>query len=249
VTDDLYSLDGRVAIVTGSGQGIGLEIARLLAESGAHVAVCDIADNPPDAMEQWAGQAAYFRCDVSDPSSVDGMVAQVVERFAGLHILVNNAGIAIDGLLMRTKQQDWERTLQVNLTGAFNCCRAASRHLLKAKESGRLVSISSVVGEQGNAGQVAYAASKAGLLGLTRTLAREFAGRGVTVNAVAPGFIATRMTDDHVQGEVREKLLASIPLGRIGASRDVAEAVRFLCLPAAAYITGQVLRVNGGLYM
>jgi len=248
MTAEKGPLDGRVAMVTGAAQGIGLEIARLLAGSGAVVALTDLSADPPAAVDGIAG-AAYFQCDVSDAKSIDSAVSAVVERFGALHILVNNAGIAIDGLLMRMKPSDWEKTLAVNLSGAYHCCKAAVRHLLKARESGRIVNISSVVGEQGNVGQVAYSASKAGLLGVTRTLARELASRGVTVNAVAPGFIATAMTDEHVQGENREKLLASIPLGRIGTTSDVAEAVRFLCLPAAAYITGQVLRVNGGLYM
>lgn len=242
-------LAGRVAVVTGAAQGIGFEVARLLRESGATVAVCDLAAEAPASLGQLGDGAEYFSCDVSDPAAVERCFAAVVERCGGMHILVNNAGIAIDGLLMRVKQADWDKTLAVNLTGAFNCCKAAVRQLLRAKDAGRIVNISSVVGEQGNTGQIAYAASKAGLLGLTRTLARELAGRGTTVNAVAPGFIATQMTDDHVQGENRDRLLAAIPLGRIGSPVDVAQAVRFLCLPAASYITGQVLRVNGGMYM
>ena len=235
-------------MVTGAAQGIGRAVAAALGRIGARVALCDVAESADDAVAG-AGDAAYFRCDVSDQEQVDATVKAIVARFGSLDILVNNAGIAIDGLLMRTRPSDWSRVLQVNLDGAFLCTRAASRHLLKARENGRIVNIASVVGEQGSAGQVAYAASKAALLGVTKTLAREFAGRGVTVNAVSPGFIETQMTRDHVQGERREQLLAAIPLSRIGTPEDVAGAVRFLCEPAAAYVTGQVIRVNGGLYM
>ncbi|MBK8482217.1 MAG: 3-oxoacyl-ACP reductase FabG [Proteobacteria bacterium] len=249
LTASSKDLEGRTALVTGGAQGIGLETAKLLAAAGARLAICDLAESGEAALQAVGGTAAYFRCDVSDADAVERTVAAVVERFGTLDILVNNAGIAIDGLLLRLKREDWARTLDINLSGAFYFCKAAARHLLKARSGGRIVNISSVVGEQGNAGQVAYSASKAGLIGLTRSLARELAGRGVTVNAVAPGFIATRMTDDHVQGENRERLVAAIPLGRIGEPRDVADAVRFLCGPGAAYITGQVLRVNGGLYM
>ncbi len=239
----------RVALVTGAAQGIGRAIACTLGRSGATVALCDVVPQADDALAEVPSSSAYFRCDVTNMSEVEATAKAVVERFGGLHILVNNAGIAIDGLLLRTKTEDWNRVLGVNLSGAFNCARAATKYLLKAKDQGRIINISSVVGEQGNAGQVAYAASKAGLLGVTKTLAQELAGRGITVNAVSPGFIETKMTIEHVQGERREKLLAAIPLGRIGTPQDVAEAVLFLCSDAAAYITGQVLRVNGGLYM
>lgn len=238
-------LQDRVAMVTGAAQGIGRAIADKLARMGAKVACCDLVQ--PEG--ELPTEAAFFECDVTNRDQVEATVKAVVERFGGLHILINNAGIAIDGLLMRTKPEDWDRVLQVNLTGAFTCAKAAARHLLKAKEAGRIIHISSVVGEQGNTGQVAYSASKAALLGVTKTLAQELAGRGITVNAVSPGFIETRMTEQHVQGELRQQLLAAIPLGRIGAPEEIAEAVGFLCSPAASYITGQVLRVNGGLYM
>ena len=175
---DSQMLDGRVAVVTGGTHGIGLETAKRLSESGARVAVCSRAESGESALQHIPGEAAYFCCDVSNAEAVDRMIAGVVERFGALHILVNNAGIAIDGLLLRTKAADWQRTLDINLTGAFHCAKAAARHLLRAKEAGRIVNISSVVGEQGNAGQAAYSASKAGLFGLTRSLARELASRG-----------------------------------------------------------------------
>ena len=245
--------DKRVALVTGASRGIGRAIAVALGRDGLFVVVNDTANEAAaaetlQAILQAGGEGALSRFDVSDAAAVDAAVKQIAADHGRLDVLVNNAGIAIDGLLLRTKKEDWQRTLDVNLSGAFHCCKAASRHLLKAAE-GRIVNISSVVGEQGNAGQVSYAAAKAGLIGLTRTLARELASRGITVNCVTPGFIETDMTAAHVQGEAREALLKQIPLGRIGAAEDVAEAVRFLVSPRASYITGQVVRVNGGLLM
>ena len=241
---------GRVALVTGASRGIGRAIAAALAEDGLFVVV-NYTSNEAAAAETLArvkekGQGALARFDVSDAAAVDAAIKQIATEQGRLDVLVNNAGIAIDGLLLRTKKEDWQRTLDVNLSGAFHCCKAASRYLLKA-EAGRIVNISSVVGEQGNAGQVSYAAAKAGLIGLTRTLARELASRAVTVNCVTPGFIETDMTAAHVQGDNRDALLKAIPLGRIGTPEDVAEAVRFLVSPRASYITGQVVRVNGGL--
>jgi 3-oxoacyl-[acyl-carrier protein] reductase len=174
-------------------------------------------------------------------------VARVVAELGGLQILVNNAGVSIDALLLRANPTDFARLLDINLKGAFHCCKAASRHILKARADGRIINLSSVVGEQGNAGQSMYAAAKAGVLGLTRSLARELAPRGVTVNAVTPGFIDTDMTTAALQGDARTALLGQIPLGRIGLPQEVAEAVAFLAAPAASYITGHTMRVNGGL--
>jgi 3-oxoacyl-[acyl-carrier protein] reductase len=242
-----------VALVTGASRGIGRAIAESLAKDGLYVVV-NYTANEAAAAETLAavkaagGDGSLSRFDVADAAAVDAAIKQLASERGRLDVLVNNAGIAIDGLLLRTKKEDWQRTLDVNLSGAFHCCKAASRYLLKA-EAGRIVNISSVVGEQGNAGQVSYAAAKAGLIGLTRTLARELASRAITVNCVTPGFIETDMTQAHVQGENREALLKQIPLGRIGKAEDVAECVRFLVSPAASYITGQVVRVNGGLLM
>jgi 3-oxoacyl-[acyl-carrier protein] reductase len=243
--------DKRVALVTGASRGIGRAIAQALAADGLFVVVNYTANEAAAtdtlaALQQKGGTGALSRFDVADAAAVDAAIKQLAAEQGRLDVLVNNAGIAIDGLLLRTKKEDWQHTLDVNLTGTFHCCKAAASHLLKS-ETGRIVNISSVVGEQGNAGQVSYAAAKAGLIGLTRTLARELASRAITVNCVAPGFIDTDMTAAHVTGEAREALLKQIPLGRIGSSEDVAEAVRFLVSPRASYITGQVLRVNGGL--
>jgi 3-oxoacyl-[acyl-carrier protein] reductase len=242
-------LKDSVAMVTGGARGIGLSIAKELGAAGAIVAICDLPESADEAVAAIPSGAAYFRCDVTDRESVDATVSAIVERFKHLDILINNAGIAIDGLILRTRPEQWAKVLDVNLNGAFYCLRAAARHLLKARQKGRVVNISSVVGEAGNPGQVSYSASKAALLGVTRTLALEFATRGITVNAVAPGFIETQMTAEHIQGEARDKLLSSIPMGRMGQPEDVAAAVRYLCSPAAGYVTGQVIRVNGGLYM
>lgn len=248
------ALNGRVALVTGASRGIGRAIARLLAQRGATVAVNfaaneDAARSLCDEIVGEGGTARPYGFDVADSAAVDAGVQRIVAELGGLHILVNNAGISIDALLMRASSADFQRVLDVNLKGAFHCSKAAARHLLKAKADGRIINISSVIGEQGNAGQAMYAAAKAGLLGLTRSLAREFASRGITVNAITPGFFETDMTAASVQGDARDALLKQIPLGRIGRPEEVAEAVAYLAAPAAAYVTGQVLAINGGLRM
>ena len=249
------ALEGKVALVTGGSRGIGKAIAIALGARGAHVVVSyqareDAAREVAAAVDSAGGKGSVLGFDVGVPEAVDAGVKQAAELGGGkLDILVNNAGVAVDGLIMRLKDADFRRAIDVNLGGTFSACRAASRFLLKAKESGRIINLTSVVGEMGNGGQAAYAAAKAGIIGLTKTLARELASRGITVNAVSPGFIETDMTAAHVTGENREKLVAGIPLGRIGAANDVAACVSFLAGPDAGYITGQVVRVNGGLYM
>jgi 3-oxoacyl-[acyl-carrier protein] reductase len=247
-----WTLAGKVALVTGASRGIGRATALLLAARGASVAI-NYAGNEAAARAVEAsitaegGRALVVGFDVSDPAAVDRGVDAVVKGLGALHILVNNAGISIDALLMRASPEDLARTLDVNLKGAFYCSKAASRPLLRARADGRIINVTSVIGEQGNAGQAMYAASKAGLIGLTKSLARELAPRGVTVNAVAPGFIATDMTDAAIKADARDALLKQIPLARIGGAEEIAEAIAFLAAPAASYITGHVLRVNGGL--
>jgi 3-oxoacyl-[acyl-carrier protein] reductase len=243
----------RVAIVTGASRGIGRAIAESLAADGIFVAINYTANEAAAAdvlrsIEEKGGKGSLLRFDVSEGDAVEAAVKGIAAEHGRLDVIVANAGIALDALLLRAKKDDWARTLDVNLTGAFHLCKAAARYLLKS-DAGRIVTISSVVGEQGNAGQVAYAAAKAGLIGMTKTLARELASRAITVNCVAPGFIETDMTQKHVSGDAREQLMKQIPLGRIGTAADVADAVRFLVSPGASYVTGQVIRVNGGLLM
>jgi 3-oxoacyl-[acyl-carrier protein] reductase len=247
-------LDGRVAVVTGASRGIGRAIAVALGRQGATV-VLNYASN-----EEAAGQAAEAvravgatattkRFDVADAGAVDAAFKEIVAAEGGLHILVNNAGVAVNMLMLGAKDADWKRAIDVNLNGTFHCVRAALRALMKAKDAGRIVNITSITGEIGSAGQGAYVAAKAGVIGLTKTLAREYASRGITVNAVSPGYIDTDMTATELPAERRAELLKAIPLGRVGKPEDVAAAVAYLAGPAAAYVTGQVLRVNGGLFM
>ena len=243
-------LMGQTALVTGASRGIGKAVALELAAAGATVAVNYANSNAgADAVvaeiTAKGGSAYAVQADVSQEEEVNALVEAVIKRSGSLDVLVNNAGITRDGLLMRMKTSDWQAVINLNLTGVFLCTRAVTRPMLKQKR-GRIVNITSVVGLMGNAGQANYAAAKAGVIGFTRSSAKELASRGITVNAVAPGFIATDMTKD-LQAEA---LLAAIPLGRYGEVAEVAGAVRFLAAdPAAAYITGQVLQVDGGLLM
>jgi 3-oxoacyl-[acyl-carrier protein] reductase len=246
-------LSGRVAIVTGGSRGIGKACALLLAQRGARVVVnytqqAQAAEEVAAAITSAGGQAVVRQFDVSQSSQVSAAIKALAGELGRIDILVNNAGVAVDGLAMRIKDDDWHRALSINLSGSFYLCREAMRYLLKSP-AGRIINLTSVVGEMGSTGQVAYTAAKSGILGLTRTLARELGKRGVTVNAVSPGYIDTDMTRASVSEENQKKLAEMIPLGRVGTAADVAETVGFLASDAAAYITGQVLRVNGGLYM
>ena len=254
------ALQGKVALVTGASQGIGRAIALALGGRGAKVIVNFLPDaggstRADDAravaaeVESAGGQGATIGFDVASSSAVADAIKAIGVEHKQLDILVNNAGIAINGLIMRFTDEQWSKTLQVNLNGAFYATRAAAPLLLRAKDSGRIINLASVVGEMGNGGQAAYAASKAGIIGLTMSTARELASRGVTCNAVAPGYIDTAMTADHLPDAARAKLMEQIPLARIGRADDVADAVAFLAGPQASYITGQVIRVNGGLLM
>ncbi|MDQ3366907.1 MAG: 3-oxoacyl-ACP reductase FabG [Myxococcota bacterium] len=248
------ALTGKVALVTGASRGIGRAIAIALGRRGAKVVINyasreDAAREAAAAVEAVGGVAVIAGFDVANSAAVTDAIKAIGKEHGGLDILVNNAGVAVNGLLMRFSDEQWAKTLNTNLGGAFHCTRAAATLLLKAKEAGRIINITSVVGEQGNGGQAAYSASKAGLIGLTMSTARELSSRGVTCNAVAPGFIETDMTAEHLPEAQRAKLLEQIPLGKIGRADDVGDAVAFLAGPEAAYITGQVLRVNGGMLM
>jgi 3-oxoacyl-[acyl-carrier protein] reductase len=242
-------LEGKVALVTGGARGIGREIALSLADAGARIAIIDvIADSAKATADELPGEGhAGFICDVVDSGQVQSTVEEVEESVGPIHVLVNNAGITRDNLIMRMKDEEFDQVIAVNLKGPFNFIKSTSRGMMKRRE-GAIVNIASVVGLMGNAGQANYAASKAGLIGLTKTVAREFASRGVRCNAIAPGFIQTAMTDALNEAQ-RAELQARIPLGELGTAADVAGAVRFLVGPAARYITGQVLTVDGGMVM
>ena len=241
----------RVAVITGASRGIGRSIALALAAKGAIIVAVDMDQAATDAIVaelQAAGSKALAVVgNVTVPADVERMIDAAVGAFGRVDILVNNAGITRDGLLMRMKDEDWDAVLGVNLKGAFLCTRAAFKVMSKQRY-GRIINIASVVGQMGNAGQANYCASKAGLIGLTKSNARELAKRSITVNAVAPGFIATAMTDA-LSEKVRDELTAQIPLERLGSADDIANAVVFLASEASAYITGHVLSVNGGMYM
>jgi 3-oxoacyl-[acyl-carrier protein] reductase len=249
----MRELEGRVALVTGASRGIGRAIAIALGARGARVIVNytaneSAANDTAAAVSAAGGSGVVKRFDVSDAGAVDAAIKEIAAE-GGLHILVNNAGVAVNALTLGAKDADWKRSLDVNLTGTFNCTRAALRPLLKAKDAGRIINITSITAETGSAGQAPYVAAKAAVIGLTKTWAREYASRGITVNAVSPGYIDTDMTATELPAARREELVKSIPLGRVGSPEDVAAAVAYLASPAASYVTGEVLRVNGGLLM
>ena len=246
------ALAGRVALVTGASRGIGRAIAGTLAQQGAKVVInClrSVAEAEESAIKIRAegGTAQVLPFDVTDAAQVRAAVSDIVDQHGRLDILVNNAGLSVNALLPRLREEDWARVLATNLTGTFNCAKAAVRPMLRARY-GRIVNVTSVVAEMGNAGQAAYGAAKAGVGGMTRSLAREISGRGVTVNGVAPGLIETEMTADLPEA-LREEYLRLIPVGRMGTRGEVAALVAFLCGSEAGYITGQVIGINGGLYM
>ena len=244
-------LKGKVAIVTGGAQGIGKSIATRLAQAGANLVIADVmeevAKSTAQEISQKGNEAISIKVDVSSLSSVEEMVKKTLDKFGRIDILVNNAGITRDGLVMRMKEEDWDLVLDINLKGAFNCIKTVSPIMMKQK-SGKIVNIASIVGIIGNIGQANYSASKAGLIALTKTCARELASRRINVNAVAPGFIQTSMTE-RLPLQVREKLSSQIPFGEIGKPEDVASAVLFLVSEEASYITGEVIRVDGGMAM
>ena len=242
----------KVVVVTGGGRGIGQEIARSFAAEGAKVAVISRSESScgkaaEEINEAYPGAARAYAIDIADHKGVQGLAKRIAEDLGSVNILINNAGVTRDGLVMRMKEEDWDEVLDTNLKGAFNTVKAFMRVLMKAEDA-RIINIASVSGLIGNAGQVNYSASKAGLIGFTKAVARELAGRSVTCNAVAPGFITTDMTDELPQ-TLKDAVVGKIPLAKFGEPRDVAEMVLFLASPAARYITGQVIAVDGGMTM
>jgi len=246
-------LTGKVALVTGASRGIGREIALRLAEEGAFVTLnctergVEKAEAVLAEIRAKGGDGLVKPFSVSDSAAINQAVDEILKLKSNVHILVNNAGIAKDNIFMRMKDEEWDDTLNTNLKGAAYCARAVTRSMMKARD-GSIINISSVVGQMGNPGQAAYSASKAGLFGLTKTLAKELASRNIRVNAVAPGFIDTEMTLE-LPADAKEEMLKAIPMGRMGSGREIAEAVLWLASPASTYVTGQILAVNGGMYV
>ena len=244
-------LEGKIALVTGGGRGIGKAISTALANQGANVLLggtnLEVAEQSAEEIRSQGGKASAVRIDVSSSDEIKAVFDKIAHDFKALNILVNNAGITKDGLMLRMKEEDWDQVLNVNLKGAFLCSQLAIKQMIKQRE-GSIVNISSIVGQTGNPGQANYTAAKAGLIGLTKTMAREVASRGVRVNAIAPGFIDTDMTKN-LDEKIRQELISKIPLGRLGSSEDIASAVCFLVSGSSSYITGQVININGGMLM
>lgn len=244
----MINFDGQIALVTGATGGIGNRVARLLHELGATVAISGTRASVLEELAQELGDRVHvFPCNLSDNESIEALIPAVETKLGRIDVLVNNAGITRDGLIMRMKDEDWDAVLQVNLTSAFRLCRAVSRGMMK-RRYGRIVNITSVVGFTGNAGQANYTATKAGLVGMSKSLGQELATRGITVNCVAPGFIESPMTDE-LSDAVKSKILGGIPTGRMGTADEIAQAVVFLASQGSAYITGQTIHVNGGMAM
>lgn len=245
-------LDSKVAIVTGGSRGIGKEIVLTLAQAGANVVINyvgnkELAENVAEDVIRMGRDALVIRADVSDSNDVDNLVSETLNKFGRIDILINNAGITRDNLIIRMKEEDWDRVIDTNLKSVFLTSKAISKIMMKQRE-GKIVNISSVVGTLGNAGQANYVAAKAGVIGLTKTLAKELASRGINVNAVAPGFIQTDMTAS-MREDIKEKLLEQIPLARLGNPKDIANMVKFLVSEEASYMTGQIIHVDGGMVM
>lgn len=248
----MSEFSGKTVLITGGTRGIGRACAVTFAREGARVAICGRSDETAQKAAQeiaaeTKGEVRGFGCDIADASAVDAMVKAVIEALGPVYVLINNAGITRDGLLMRMKSEDWSAVVDTNLTGAFNCCRAVTRDMIKQR-AGRIINVSSIIGLRGQGGQTNYAAAKAGLIGFTKALAQEVASRNITVNVIAPGYIDTDMTAVFTE-EIRKELIEKIPLKRVGTSGDIAAAARFLASDGAAYITGAVLQVDGGLAM
>lgn len=245
-------LKDKVAIVTGAARGIGRSIAIKLASEGANIVIADYdiseAQSVIDEICKFGVKAIQVKANVADLESVDNLIKLTLDEFGKIDILINNAGITRDGLILKMSEQDWDAVIDVNLKGTFNCIKAVTKVLLKQKTGGRIVNMASVMGIIGNAGQANYSASKAGVIGLTKTTAKELGSRGINVNAIAPGFIQTAMTDE-LSDSIKEKILDQIPLKKLGAPDDVAKAALFLCSEESEYITGQVINVDGGMVM
>jgi 3-oxoacyl-[acyl-carrier protein] reductase len=245
------SLKGKIALITGGARGIGKEIALLFAREGADIALCDVdleeANKTAKEIQDLGRGSIAIKTDVTDSKDVQDMVDKILDKFKKLDILINNAGITKDNLILRMSEEDWDRVVAVNLKGCFICTKIAAKVMLKQR-SGRIINLASIIGIMGNAGQANYAASKAGIIGLTKSVAKELGPRGVSVNAIAPGFIKTEMTT-RLPEDIQKKMLSGIPLGRFGEPKDVADLALFLSREGSSYITGQVIQIDGGMLM